>query len=208
MIPTEYCTFITLWCNAEALNEDCGQDDVKYGGCLIHVWSGVHYLGKTQLCILRQNVTGALYCEILEQNLVPHVHNYSTNNLVLIDDNAATSRANIVHEYLTGGILCMLIGHRTLQIWTQCNTCGMNWATDWKEYIVSPWKLGHFLAICGMLSQLTKALVDSVPHCVLAFVGGSIPVNWTGRKIVKTQWCMGLSMALAPKRPLGMNREE
>ena len=37
---------------------------------------------------------------------------------------------------------------------------------------------------------------------------GSIPVSWTGRKIINAQWCMGLSMVLAPKRPLGMNREE
>ena len=58
----------------------------------------------------------ALCCEILEQDLVPHVHNHSTNNLVLVDDIAAAPRANIVHEYLTGGISCMLIGHYTLQI--------------------------------------------------------------------------------------------
>ena len=43
----------------------------------------------------------ALYCEILEQELVPHMRNHFAHNSVLVDDNAAPHRANIVHEYLT-----------------------------------------------------------------------------------------------------------
>ena len=66
------------------------------------MWGGVQYLGKTQLRISEQNVTGALYCEIPEQDLVPHVHNHFANNSVLVDDNAVPRRANMVHEYQTG----------------------------------------------------------------------------------------------------------
>ena len=57
---------------------------------------------KAQLRVLEQNVTGALYCEIPEQDLVPHVHNHFANNLVLVDDNAVPRRANMVHEYQSG----------------------------------------------------------------------------------------------------------
>ena len=53
------------------------------------------------LCAQIQNVTVALYCEILEQELVPHIHNHFAHNSVLVGDNAAPHRANIVHEYLT-----------------------------------------------------------------------------------------------------------
>ena len=55
-----------------------------------------------QLRILEQNVIGALYCEIPEQDFVPHVHNHFANNLVLVDDNAMPCRVNMVHEYQTG----------------------------------------------------------------------------------------------------------
>ena len=37
--------------NGEALNNDCIQYQVTHGGGSVHVWGGVHYLGKTQLCI-------------------------------------------------------------------------------------------------------------------------------------------------------------
>ena len=66
------------------------------------MWGGVQYLGKMQFHILEQNVTGALYCEISEQDLVPRVHNHFANNSILVDDNAVSRRTNMVHEYQTG----------------------------------------------------------------------------------------------------------
>ena len=88
--------------NGEALSIDCVQDQVTHGGGLVHVWSGLHYLGETQPCISEQNIAGAFYCEILEQDLVPHVHHHFVNNSVMVDDNAAPHRSKDVHEYLTG----------------------------------------------------------------------------------------------------------
>ena len=52
--------------------------------------------------LLVQNVTGVLDCEVLEQDLIPHIHNHFANNSVLVDDNAAPHMESIVHEYLTG----------------------------------------------------------------------------------------------------------
>ena len=75
-----------------------------HGGGLVHVWGGVHYHEKTQLHILEQIVTDVLDHQILEQNWVSHVHAYSTNNLVLVDDNGAPHMSKIVPEQLTAGI--------------------------------------------------------------------------------------------------------
>ena len=66
------------------------------------MWGGVQYLGKLHLRMLGQNVTGALYCEIPEQDLVPHVHNHFANNSVLVYHDAVPLRANMVHECPAG----------------------------------------------------------------------------------------------------------
>ena len=55
----------------------------------------------------------------LQQDLVQNVHNHFANNSVLDDDNAAQHKVNIVPKYLTERILGTLIGHYTVQIWTQ-----------------------------------------------------------------------------------------
>ena len=87
-----------------------------HSGGLVYVSGGVHYHGKSLLRILEQIVTDVLYHEIPEQDLVSHVHNHSNNNCVLVNDNGAPHMVKIVHEYMTGGILCTLIGHCTVQI--------------------------------------------------------------------------------------------
>ena len=64
------------------------QYTVTHVGDLVH--GMVHIiLEKTQLRILDQNVTGTLYCEILEQDFVPQMPNHFDNSFRLIDDNAA-----------------------------------------------------------------------------------------------------------------------
>ena len=72
------------------------QDQVTHGGDSVHLWGGVHYLGKTEFRIIGQNVTGALYCEILELDVVPDVHNHVANNSVLVDNAATPHKADIV----------------------------------------------------------------------------------------------------------------
>ena len=117
------------------------------------MWCGVQYLGKMHLRMLEQNVTGALYCEIPEQDLVPHVHNHFANNSVLVDDNAMPCRANMDHEYQTGEDIMHICTkeyihrHRPLR----------NWA-----------KFQQFVGC--YLNGNTLALVSSVPHCVQALV--------------------------------------
>ena len=78
------------------------------------------------------------------------------NSLVLVDDNAMPHRASIVLEALTEGDIGRLIGHCTVQIWTQQNICGMSWATDWKEYILSHslFRNWAILAIWGFYPKL------------------------------------------------------
>ena len=161
--------------NGEALNEDCVQGQVAHGGGSVRVWGGVHYLGKTQLRILEQNVTGALYREILEQDLVSHMRNHYGNNWMLVDDNARPHRANIVREYLTGEDINQLewppyspdmnpiehmwdeLGRRLEGVHPQPQTL-----QELGQVLSNLWD--------AIPIERTRALVDSMPHRVQALV--------------------------------------
>ena len=45
----------------EAMDEDCLQENVAYGGGSVHVWGGICHLGKTTIRVLDRNVTGLFY---------------------------------------------------------------------------------------------------------------------------------------------------
>ena len=101
--------------NGETLSEDCVQGRVAHGGGSVHVWGAVHYLGKMPLRVLDRNVTGQLYRDILQGDLVPHMCMHYANNWSLADDNAKPHRANIVREYINNEDIINRNGRRTAQ---------------------------------------------------------------------------------------------
>ena len=70
------------------MNEDYMHGNVAHGGGSEYVWGGISHMGKTSLCVLDQNVTGAVYRRVLEEHLVPHGRTWYHNNWILDDDNA------------------------------------------------------------------------------------------------------------------------
>ena len=51
----------------EAMNEECTHDNVAQRGGSVHVWGSISHNGKTSLCVLDHNVTGAVYRRVLEE---------------------------------------------------------------------------------------------------------------------------------------------
>ena len=84
----------------ENLGDGNYQGAVAHGGGSIHVWGAIFYQGKSELRVLDQNVTGRVYLDILQNNLVPGVRKHYGNNWILVDDNARPHRANVVQQYL------------------------------------------------------------------------------------------------------------
>lgn len=84
----------------ERLMDDCVQPRVAGGGGSVHVWGAICADGKSQLVILDQNVTGAVYTQILDQNLVPWARGLFGNNFRYQDDNAPSHRARVVTTYV------------------------------------------------------------------------------------------------------------
>ena len=84
----------------ENLEEDNYQGHVAHGGGSVHILGAIRYQGKPDICVLDQNVTGRLYLNILQNNLVPNMRQYYGNNWILVGDNAISHRANLVQGYL------------------------------------------------------------------------------------------------------------
>ena len=64
------------------------QPRVAGGGGSVHVWDAFCTDGKNQLVILDQNVTGDVYTQILDQNLVPWARGLFASNFWYQYDNA------------------------------------------------------------------------------------------------------------------------
>ena len=56
---------------------------MAHGGDSVHVWGSISHMGKTSLCVLDQNVTGALYRRVLDEHLVSHDREWYRNNWIL-----------------------------------------------------------------------------------------------------------------------------
>ena len=84
----------------EDLGDDSYQGAIAHGGGSVHIWGAICYQGKSEIRVLDQNVTGHLYLDILQNNLVPDARQHYGNNWILVDDNARPHRANVVQEYL------------------------------------------------------------------------------------------------------------
>ena len=70
------------------------------GGGSVHVWGASHPDGASDLVVLDRNVTGVLYRDILDQNLIPFSREYFQDNFRNQDDNAPVHRARFVRDFL------------------------------------------------------------------------------------------------------------
>lgn len=86
----------------ERLRDEFVQARVAGGGGSVHVWGAFCADGKSQLVILDQNVTGVVYRQLLDRNLLPWAHGLFANNFRYQDDNAPAHRARVVTTYLEG----------------------------------------------------------------------------------------------------------
>lgn len=84
----------------ERLLDECVRSRVAAGGGSVHVWGAFSSHGKPDLVVLRQNVTGAVYQGILEQQLLPWARQEFGNNFRFQDDNAPAHRARLVRNFL------------------------------------------------------------------------------------------------------------
>ena len=84
----------------ERLRDECVQPRVAGGGGSVHVWGAICADGKSQLVILDRNVTGDVYRQLLDQELLPWARGMFGNNFRYQDDNAPVHRARVVTTYL------------------------------------------------------------------------------------------------------------
>ena len=66
----------------------------------MNVWGAFCATGKSELVILDENVTGAVYRQILDQNLVPWARGIFGSNFRYQDDNAPAHRTRVVQMYI------------------------------------------------------------------------------------------------------------
>ena len=116
-----------------------------------------------------------LYPAILEQDLVSHMSNHYGNNWMLVDDNAAPHRTNIVHEYLIGEDINQFqwslycpdrnpiehmrneLGYRLEEVHPQSQT-----HQELGQALHNLWE--------AIQIEWSRALVDNLPHCMQALV--------------------------------------
>lgn len=84
----------------ESLLDECVRPRVAAGGGSVHVWGAFSAHGKPDLVALRQNVTGAVYQGILEQQLLPWARQEFGNNFRCQDGNASVHRAWLGRNFL------------------------------------------------------------------------------------------------------------
>ena len=84
----------------EALRNDCVMFNQTGGGGFVHVWGAFHHGGASDLVVLDRNVTGVLYRDILDKNLIPFARQHFQDNFRYQDDNASTHRARVVRDFL------------------------------------------------------------------------------------------------------------
>lgn len=84
----------------ERLLDQCVQNRVAGGGGSVHVWGAFCANGRSELIILDQNVTGAVYRDILAQNMIPWARRIFGDNFRFQDDNAPAHRARIVVGFM------------------------------------------------------------------------------------------------------------
>ena len=83
----------------EALRNDCVMFNQTGGGSSVNVWGAFHHGGASDL-VLDRNVTGLLYRDILDQNLIPFARQHFQDNFCYQDDNAPGHRARVVRDFL------------------------------------------------------------------------------------------------------------
>ena len=78
---------------------DCVMFNETSGGGSVHVWETFHHGGASDF-VLDWNVTGVLYRDILDQNLIPFARQHFQDNFCYEDDNAPAHCARVVRVFL------------------------------------------------------------------------------------------------------------
>ena len=84
----------------EALQNDCVMFNQTSGEGSVRVWGVFHHCGASDLVVLGWNVTGMLYRDILDQNLIPFARQHFEDKFRYQDDNAPAHRARVVRQFL------------------------------------------------------------------------------------------------------------
>lgn len=85
----------------EALNKDCIQTTIKFGGGSVMVWAGISGVGCTQLVEVDCRLNAARYCSLLHETLLPFIaQREPTTNIILQQDNAPCHAARLTTKWL------------------------------------------------------------------------------------------------------------
>lgn len=84
----------------ERLHEACVQETLIGGGGSVHVWGAFHSGAKSDLVVLRANVTGVRYRDLMRHDLLPWARNEFRNNFRYQHDNAPAHTARVVRDFM------------------------------------------------------------------------------------------------------------
>ena len=73
----------------------------SYGGGSVMVWGGITYDRRTDLIVIRGNMTGQRYVNEILRPVVAPMANRIGQNFVFQDDNARPHRARVATDFLT-----------------------------------------------------------------------------------------------------------
>ena len=66
----------------------------------VHIWAAFSSMGTFPLCIFRQNLTGVLYCKILEWLLLSQAEVFHRNSWFLVEDNDPKHTSKVVKKFM------------------------------------------------------------------------------------------------------------
>ena len=90
---------IRVWrVHGKRYRDDLVQHSLQAGGRSVHVWGAVWFDGRFSLQILRQNVNGQVYCQVLHNFLAEDRH--PGGQWTLQQDNAPAHRSKIIIQFL------------------------------------------------------------------------------------------------------------
>ena len=66
----------------------------------VHIWAAFSSMGTFPLCIFRQNLTGGLYCKILQWHLLSQADVFHQNSWFLVEDNDPKHTSKVVKTFM------------------------------------------------------------------------------------------------------------
>lgn len=88
---------------------NCWQDKRKkkptresrnFGGGTVMVWAGISQAAKTPICFISTKMNSEMYCELLEEVLIPFTEEFMDENVIFQQDNASCHAAKNTKNFL------------------------------------------------------------------------------------------------------------